>query len=151
MAPILHDHMSHFEKWYVKYEMLVKIIDGWPVRIWRKHVWLWLVVHRVPADGLVPLVASSAGTAVTKITHYDGLIDCSIPIANNNYRQISNIGCTLGNTIVEHSDAVGSLPVAAAPTTSSFLAWHQASVYWAKITARQDDKHLNIGIWCDLY
>ena len=38
------------------------------------------------------------------------------------YRQSSNIRDTLiGNSIVDHSDVVGALPVGAAPTTSSFL------------------------------
>ena len=38
------------------------------------------------------------------------------------YRQISNISRTLvGNKFVDHSDVVGALPAAAAPTTSSFL------------------------------
>ena len=43
----------------------------------------------------------------------------------NEYRQISNIRCTLaGNKIVDHSDVVGaSSPVGAAPTTSSFSTW----------------------------
>ena len=37
------------------------------------------------------------------------------------YRQTSNIRGTLqGNKIVDHSDVVGSSPVGAAPTTSSF-------------------------------
>ena len=36
------------------------------------------------------------------------------------YRKVSNIRRTLiGNEIVDHSDAVGALPVGAAPTTSS--------------------------------
>ena len=34
--------------------------------------------------------------------------------------QISNIRCTLGNEIVDHSDVVGASPVGAAPTASSF-------------------------------
>ena len=39
----------------------------------------------------------------------------------NDYRKTSNIRRTLvGNKIVDHSDAVGALPVGAAPTTSSF-------------------------------
>ena len=38
-----------------------------------------------------------------------------------NYRQISNIRCTLvNNKIVDHSEVVGALPIGAAPTTSSF-------------------------------
>ena len=37
------------------------------------------------------------------------------------YHQTSKIRCTwVGNNIVDHSDAVGALPVGAAPTTSSF-------------------------------
>ena len=39
----------------------------------------------------------------------------------SNYRQVSNISCTLvGNKIVDHSEVVGASPVGAAPTTSSF-------------------------------
>ena len=38
-----------------------------------------------------------------------------------NYRQVSNIKCTLvGNKIVNHSDVVGAVPVGAAPTATSF-------------------------------
>ena len=37
------------------------------------------------------------------------------------YPQTSNIRCTLGDNIVDHSDVVGASPVNAAPTTSSFL------------------------------
>ena len=38
------------------------------------------------------------------------------------YRQTYNIRRTLvGNKIVDHSDVVGASPVAAAPTTSSYL------------------------------
>ena len=45
--------------------------------------------------------------------------DC--PELNVNYRQVSNIRCTLvGNNIVDHSIVVGASPVTAAPTTSSF-------------------------------
>ena len=37
------------------------------------------------------------------------------------YHQVSNIRRTLvGNKFVDHSDVVGTLPVGAAPTTSSF-------------------------------
>ena len=37
------------------------------------------------------------------------------------YRQVSNISGTLaGNSIVDHSDVVGAVPVGPAPTTSSF-------------------------------
>ena len=45
------------------------------------------------------------------------------------YRQVSNISRTLvGNKIVDHSDVVGTSPVGAAPTTSSFSTWHLASL-----------------------
>ena len=68
------------------------------------------------------------------------------------YRQTSNIRLILiGNKIVDHSDVVGASPVGAAPTTSSFSTEHLASMDWAKTTARWDEKHLNIGIWCNLY
>ena len=68
------------------------------------------------------------------------------------YRQVSNIRCTLvSNNIVDHSDVVGASPVSAAPTTSSFSTQHLASLDWAKTTARLDEKHLSLGIWCDLY
>ena len=64
-----------------------------------------------------------------------------------NYRQVSNISCTLvgnANKIVDHSDVVG-------PTTSSFSTLHLASLDYAKTTARRDEKHLSLGIWCLLY
>ena len=68
------------------------------------------------------------------------------------YRQTSNIGSILvGYKIVGHSDVAGELPVGTAPTTSSFSTQHLASVDWIKTTARQDEKHLSFGIWCDLY
>ena len=70
----------------------------------------------------------------------------------NIYCQISNICCTLiGNKIVDHSDVVGSSPVGAAPTTSSFSIYHMASIYCTKLNARQDWKHLSFCIWCIFY
>ena len=70
-------------------------------------------------------------------------------------RKTSNISRTLiGNRIVDNSDVVdvvGASPVGAAPTTSSFLNLHLASMDWAKTTARGDKKHLSFWIWCDLY
>ena len=38
-----------------------------------------------------------------------------------NCHQTSNVSCTLGNKIVDHSDVVGASPVGTVPTTSSFL------------------------------
>ena len=64
------------------------------------------------------------------------------------YHQTFNIRRTLvGNKIVDHSDVVEASPVGAAPTTPSFLTEHLASMDWAKTTARQDKKHLSLGIW----
>ena len=42
-------------------------------------------------------------------------------------------------------------PVGAAPTSSSFSIKHLASMDWAKITARWDEKYLSSGIWSALY
>ena len=68
------------------------------------------------------------------------------------YRKTSHISRTLvGNTIVDNSDVVGASPVGAAPTTSSFSTQHLASMDGAKTTARLYKKHLNLGIWWDLY
>ena len=67
------------------------------------------------------------------------------------YCEISNIRHTLvGNKSINHSDVVGALPVSDAPTTSSFLTSHLASMDWAKTTARQDEKHLSFG-FCATY
>ena len=70
----------------------------------------------------------------------------------NIYRKTSNIRRTLlGKKIVAHSDVVGASPVGAAPTTSSFSTQYLASIDWTKTTARRDNKHLELGIWCVLY
>ena len=46
----------------------------------------------------------------------------------SHYRKASNMrGTLVGNIIIDHSDVVGTSPVGAAPTTSSFLTWHLAS------------------------
>ena len=71
---------------------------------------------------------------------------------HNIYRQTSNISRTLvGNKIVHHSDAFGASPVGAAPSTSSFSTKHLASMDWAKVTARRDEKQLSVGIRWGLY
>ena len=79
------------------------------------------------------------------------------------YHQTSNIsctwatiqivvpGCTLGSKIADHSDVVGASPVGAAPTTSSFSTYNLTSRDSAKTVARQDEKHLSVGIWCVVY
>ena len=64
----------------------------------------------------------------------------------------SDISRTLvGNKIIYHSDAFGASPVGIAPTTSSFWTLRLAPVDWAEAIAKQDEKCLNFGIWCDLY
>ena len=71
----------------------------------------------------------------------DGLM-----VSHEHYRQLSNISRTsVGNKIVDHSDVVGTSPVGAAPTTSSFSTWHLATLDWAKTTARRDEEHLKFG------
>ena len=67
------------------------------------------------------------------------------------YHQTSNIRRTLDNKIVDHLDVVGALPVGAAPTTSSFSTLHLVSMDCAETTARRDEKHLSLWIWCNLY
>ena len=68
------------------------------------------------------------------------------------YRKTSNISHTLVcNKLVDHSGVVGASPVGAAPTTSSNLTYHLASMDWVKTIARWDEKHLNFEIWCDFY
>ena len=58
------------------------------------------------------------------------------------YRRVSNLKRTwVGNEIVDHSDVVGASPVGAAPTTSLFSTEHLASIYCAKTTASQVEKH----------
>ena len=68
------------------------------------------------------------------------------------YRKTSNIRRTsVGNKIIDHSNVVGTSPVGAAPTTSSFSTWHLASRDSTKKTARQYENLLSFGIWCVLY
>ena len=49
----------------------------------------------------------------------------------------------MGSKFVDPSDVVGASPTGAAPTTFSFLTSHLASIYWAKTTARRDQKQLS--------
>ena len=68
------------------------------------------------------------------------------------YRKTPDLSrSSVGNKVVDNSDVVGASPVGAAPTTSSFSTQQLASMDWAKTTARGYKKHLNFGIWCDLY
>ena len=68
------------------------------------------------------------------------------------YRQTSNISrAIVDNEIVDSSDVVEESSLGAAPTTSSFLTLHLASMDWALTTARRDEKHLGFRICCVLY
>ena len=68
------------------------------------------------------------------------------------YRKTSNIRRTLvGNQIVDHPDVVGTSPVGAVPTTSSFSTWNLASRDSTKTAARQYENLLRVRIWCVLY
>ena len=69
--------------------------------------------------------------------------------AEKYYRKTTNISHTLDNKIVDHSDVVEASPFGAAPTTSLFLTYAQASTDWGD--ARRDKKHLGFGIWYALY
>ena len=63
--------------------------------------------------------------------------------------QAFNISHTfMANKLVDHSDVVGASLVGAAPTTSSYLTLHLASMYWAKTTVRRDGTHFSFGICC---
>ena len=76
--------------------------------------------------------------------------DKFVSLTQPKYRQTSNISSTLGNKIVDHSDVVGASPVSTAPITSSFSTSHQASMDWAKATAKRDKKQSSFGIPCTL-
>ena len=65
--------------------------------------------------------------------------------------QWNEFGPSAGLTVGLGSVRVRASPVGAAPTTSSFSTWRPASLDWEKTTAWQDEKHLNLAIWCDLY
>ena len=105
--------------------------------------------------GTIPLHASNTDLPAVKSEDRPKEIVMNVYnmlLTELNCCQASNIRHTLvGHKIVDHSDVVGASPVGAAPTTSSFSTEHLASMDWAKTTARQDEKHLSFGIWCDLY
>ena len=62
------------------------------------------------------------------------------------YPQTFNIRCTLvGNTIIDHSDIVGALPVGTT-TTISFSTKYLASMDWAETNARHDEKIYVLGL-----
>ena len=86
------------------------------------------------------------------ILHKLGIEVLTLAAGLGAYPQTSYIRHSLvGNKIVDHSDVVGATPAGAAPTTSSFSTEHLASIDFENTTARRDEKHLSLGIWCALY
>ena len=66
------------------------------------------------------------------------------------YRQVSNIRRILvGNKIVDHSDVVAITWTCR--RCSKYIFILDLTLDWAKTNARQDEKHLCLGIWCALY
>ena len=81
---------------------------------------------------------------------WGSLFSCSY-IVNSSwiYHRTSNISRTLVcNKMVDPADVVGTSPVGAASTASSFSTWHLASRDSAKTAARQYENLLKVGIWC---
>ena len=68
-----------------------------------------------------------------------------MPIPSNLvYHKTSNTRCTsVGNKLVDHSDAVGASPVGVVSTKSSFSTYKLATVDWAITTGRLDENHLS--------
>ena len=94
-------------------------------------VWLSPPGHFFPAESpLVRLI-----TYVISITYWGHCTPVTYTSWGWYNRQTYNIRRTLvGNKIVDHSDVVGTSPVSAAPTTSSFSTKHLASIDWTKIS-----------------
>ena len=62
------------------------------------------------------------------------------------YRQTFNIiPILLGNKSVDHPVVVGASPVGTSAITSAFSTQHQASMEWAKTSARRDEKKIGFG------
>ena len=63
------------------------------------------------------------------------------------YRQTSNTSHTVvDNKITDHTDVIGTSPVGAAPSISSFSTQHLNSVDWGKTTVRRDEKKSSFGL-----
>ena len=93
-----------------------------------------------------------SGRIKNNTVKYNSLISTRSVRFAATHRKTSGISRALvGNKIVGKSDVVGASPVGAAPTTSSFSTKHLATMDWTKTTAQGYKKHLNFGIWCDLY
>ena len=65
------------------------------------------------------------------------------------HRQTCNLNRTyIGNKLVDPLDVVGAAPVSAAPIASSLSTDYLALMDWEKATAKRDQKHFSLGIWC---
>ena len=96
-----------------------------------RHVislWVWQVTSSMKFMGKLPhswpkdkslFMVSHTSWYLYFISSFD--IDIKYILSKVKYCQTSNIRCTLGNKIVDHSDAVGASPVGAATPSSSFL------------------------------
>ena len=117
-----------------------KILSTWwqSGHIFAGHARLLYRYHVLSFQQGIAATHSKAGTSWRNLLTTCWLFN----IKMSYYCQTSNISCTSGNKIVDHSDVVGASPVGAAPTTSSFLTLHLASMDSAKTTARWDEKHL---------
>ena len=121
----------------------------WPQASWYNSLgFLSCIIYAIAINihiTAIPVVIFAVNIAV--ICHDDPATSI-----NADYRWTSNISRTLlGNIIVDQSDVVGASPVGAAATTSSFPTSHLAPTNWTKTTARRDEKHLIVRIWCLLY
>ena len=74
------------------------------------------------AFGIIQVIKFSMFGGLCELNFYKtGPIVTGLEHGKRAYRQVSNISGTLvGNKIVDHSNVVGTSPVGAAPTTSSF-------------------------------
>ena len=117
------------------------------------HTWILLRRDFFGFESLLLCLWLGIKVKVTFQSHISRLCYvCAMTLTGETYRKVFNISRTLiGNKIVDHSDVAGASPVGAAPTTSSLSTWHLASMDWAMTTARRDEKHLCLGIWCTLY
>ena len=71
---------------------------------------------------------------------------------SNNYRQFSNIRCTLvGNKNCRSLRCSWSIACRRCSNYIFILDLTPGFIGWQKTTVRRDDKHLSLAIWCVLY
>ena len=133
------DYKICFYKIWMQYITIIVII-------WRKYG----ITHYYKVNCSKLIMSCSSLITVLGVAIYMITFCRAIPVYV--YRQTSNISRTwVGNKIADHSVVVGTSPVGAAPTTSSFSTKHLALMDWSKTTARRDENHLSFGIWGVLY